>query len=48
MGGDRAIAKRGIVVGTFRGVDTGVPAPSMQGTFCIGCMGRGAVIGRGE
>ncbi len=48
MGGDRAIARRGIWVGTFRGVDTGVPAPSMQGTFCIGSMERGTVIGLAE
>lgn len=48
MGWDRAIARRGIGVVTFRGVDTGVPAPSMQGTFCIGSRGRGVVIGLAE
>lgn len=48
MGGDRAIARRGIGLGTFRGADTGVPAPRMQGTFCIGSMGRGPVIGLAE
>lgn len=48
MGGERAIARRGIGVGTLRGVDTGVPDPSMQGTFCMGIMGRGALMGLGE
>lgn len=47
MGGDRAIARRGIGVGTFKGVVTGVPAPSMQGTFCMDRVG-GALIGLGE
>lgn len=48
MCGDRAIARRGIGVGTFRGVETGVPAPSMQDTFCIDSVGGGALIGLNE
>jgi len=42
MCGDRAIARRGIGLGTFRGVETGVPAPSMQDTDSVG---GGALIG---